>query len=272
VKSRRTLALAVHVAAAALLAPASARADHSEEERIIDQTAYTLPKGNFQLGLFRQEWGPIDRLTVGTYALPWLLRFANAHLKWKIIGNDPVSIAASIGVFRFAPQQLKESSGDAVLTIVPFDLVGSWRIDDRWTLSPGFVYTVVTLKGSYDPAQLEGVAAVSNLQFVTTLEYRLTTKTAFVLHGRYLVFQNTNGRVTTTLHPDKFTTVELQAVASTDALDFPFAFSVVPSVVFSWKVFNLRLGLGYGNCSLPAINLVLPKKTVVPDLDFYFRF
>lgn len=266
------LALAVVVSAASSLAPTSARADHSEEERIIDQTAYTLPKGTFQLGLFRQEWGPIDRLTVGTLALPWLLRFANAHLKWRIIGNDPVSIAASIGAFRFAPEAVKESTGDAVLTVVPFDLVGSWRIDDRWTLSPGLVYTVVTLKGSYDPAQLEGAAAVSNLQLVTTLEYRLTTKTAFVLHGRYLAFQNTSGRVSSTLRPDRFTTVELQAVASTDALDFPVAFSVVPSVVFSWKVFNLRLGVGYGNYSIPAINLVLPKKTLVPDLDFYFRF
>jgi hypothetical protein len=271
-KPLRPRALAFLLATTALLLPAAAHADHTEEERIIDQTAYTLPKGRFQLGIFRQEWGPIDRLTVGTYALPWLLRFANAHLKWRIIGNDPVSIAASIGAFRFAPNALKKETGDAVLTIVPFDLVGSWRIDDRWTLSPGFVYTVVTLKGSYDPAQLEGVAAVSNLQLVTTLEYRLTTVTAFVLHGRYLVFQNADGRASSTLHPDRFTTVELQAVASTNALDFPFAFSVVPSVVFSWKVFNLRLGAGYGNYSIPAINLVLPRKTLVPDLDFYFRF
>lgn len=264
--------LALSFAALIALLPGAARADHTEEERIVDQTAYTLPKGRFQLGLFRQEWGPIDRLTVGTYALPWLLRFANAHLKWRIIGNDPVSIAASIGAFRFAPEALKKASGDAVLTIVPFDLVGSWRIDDRWTLSPGFVYTVVTLKGSYDPAQLEGAAGVSNLQLVTTLEYRLSTVTAFVLHGRYLVFQNAQGRASSTLHPDRFTTVEVQAVASTDALDFPQAFSVVPSVVFSWKVVNLRLGLGYGNYSLPGINLVLPKKTLVPDLDFYVRF
>ena len=44
------------------------------------------------------------------------------------------------------------------------------------------------------------------------------------------------------------------------------------SVVFSWKVFNLRLGVGYGNYSIPGINLVLPKKTLIPDLDFYFRF
>jgi hypothetical protein len=153
-----------------------------------------------------------------------------------------------------------------VLTVVPFDLVGSWRINDRWSVSPGLVYTAVTLKGSYDPAELEGAAAVSNLQLVSTLEWRVSTVTAFVLHGRYLAFQNASGRVSSTLHPDKFTTVDLRAVASTDALDFPFAFSLVPSAVFSWDVFNLRLGLGYGNLSVPGVNLVLPNKTLIPDL------
>jgi len=171
-----------------------------------------------------------------------------------------VSVAATLGVFRFAPEALDKETGDAVLTIVPFDLVGSWRIDEDWTLSPGIVYTVVTLKGSYDPAQLQGAAAVSNLQLVASLERRLTRVTAVVLHGRYLAFQNAGGRVASTLHPDRFTTVELQGIASTDALDFPGAFSIVPSVVFSWKVFNLRLGLGYGNYSVPAVNLVLRRR------------
>lgn len=270
---RTRLGLAAAVACVVVAtAPRTAWADHTEGERIVDQTAYTLPKGRFQLGLLRQQWGPWDRLTVGTYAIPWAFGVANAHLKWRFYGSDPVSIAASIGGFRVAPAALKKESGNAVITVVPFDLAASWRVDDRWTLSPSLVYTVVTLRGNYDPAELQGVAALSNLQFATTLEYRLTSVTAFVLHGRYLVFQNVGGRVTSTLHPDRFTTVDVQAVASTDALDFPFAFSVVPSVVFSWKVFNLRLGVGYGNYSIPGINLVLPKKTLIPDLDFYFRF
>lgn len=258
--------------AAVTAAPSAARADHSADERIIDQTAYTLPKGRFQLGVLRQQWGPWDRLTLGTYAIPWAFGVANLHLKWRFFGSDPVSLAATIGGFRVAPAALKKESGNATITVVPFELAASWRIDDEWTLSPSLVYTVVTLRGHYDPAELQGVAALSNLQLATTLEYRLTRVTAFVLHGRYLVFQNVGGRVSSSLHPDKFTTVDVQAVASTDALDFPSAFSVVPSVVFSWKVFNLRLGLGYGNYSIPGINLVLPKKTIIPDLDFYFRF
>lgn len=165
-------------------------------------------------------------------------------MKWRIVGNDPVAVSASLGLFRFAPEAFNERSGDAVFTVVPFDLAASWRIDDQWTLSPGLVYTVVTLKGSYDPAELQGVAAISNLQLLSTLEYRLTKRTAFVLHGRYTVFQNASGRVSSTLHPDPFTAVDLQAVASADALDFPNAFSVVPSVVLSW---------GCSTCGLASV-------------------
>lgn len=268
----RRAAVASAVSAALVLGACPARAHHTEEERITDDTAYTLPKGKVRLGVFKQQWGPWSRLTLGTYALPWLLRFANAHLKWRFYGSDPLSLSVQLGFARFAPQNVKEAAGSAEVGVAPIELLGSYRFDERWTLSSGLAYTAVTLKGSYDPAKLEGLAAVNNLQVLATLEYRLTEVTAFVLAGRYLVFQNTNGRLSTTLQPDAYTTIELQSVASTNALDFPFAFSIVPSVVFSWKTFNLRLGMGYGNYSVPMFNLVLPNKTVVPDLDVYWVF
>lgn len=268
----RVTAAALGVALALALAGRPARAHHTEEQRITDDTAYTLPKGNVRLGVFKQQWGPWNRLALGTYALPWLLRLANGHLKWRFYGSDPLSLSVQLGFARFAPQNVKEAAGSAEIDVAPIELLGSYRFDDHWTLSSGFAYTAVKLKGSYDPAKLEGLAAVDNLQLLATLEYRLTRVTAFVLAGRYLVLQSTNGRLSTTLQPDAYTTIELQSVASTNALDFPFAFSVVPSVVFSWRTFNLRLGLGYGNYSVPMLNLVLPNKTVVPDLDVSWVF
>jgi hypothetical protein len=267
---KRALALSSVLAATSFAPLASAH--HTPEQRITDDTAYTLPKGTLRLGLWKQQWGPWDRLTLGTYLLPWVLRFANAHLKWRFYGSDPLAFSASIGATRFVPKDLAEGAGTAQLVIVPVELLGSYRFDDRWTGTLGGTYTAVTLKGTYDPAELEGMAAVNNLQLLASAELRLTRVTAFVLTARYLAFQNTNGRLSTTLRPDPYTTVELQSVASTNALDFPFAFSVVPSVVFSWSTFNLRFGLGYGNYTVPMLNLVLPQKTVVPDLDLYWVF
>lgn len=265
------LALALTCAGGALLAPRVASAEHTREERIIDQTAYTLPRGRFQIGILRQDWAPIDRLIVGTYALPWILRIVNAHAKLRL-GGDPISLALSASVFYLRPDAWDEETGDASITAVPLELVASWRISDAFTFSPSVAYTAVTLRGSYNPAEAEGVAALSNLQLTGTLEWRLTRVTALVLHGRYLAFQNAGGRAASFTRPDAFTTVDVQAVASTDDLDFPHAYSIVPSMVFSWRVFNLRLGVGYGNYSIPGINLVLPKRTLIPDFDFYFRF
>ncbi len=259
-------------ALATTLATGIASAKHTETDRIVDQTAYTLPAGRFQVGLLRQEWSPIKRLMVGTYALPWLLRVVNGHVKVRFVGEDPVALSFGLGVFRVAPAALQKDSGNAVITAVPLDLTCSWRVNDRWTLSQSLIYTTVTVRGSYDPAELQGVAAVTNLQLATTAELRVSEVTAFVAQLRYLAFQRANGRAVSTLHPDDFDTLHVEAVGSSDALDFHFAGSIVPSVVFSWSVFTLRMGVGYGNYSVPGINLVLPKKTPIADLDFYFRF
>lgn len=269
---RRPLVTAGLAIGLAVTAARDARAHHTEEQRLTDDTAYTLQKSTVRLGLFKQQWGPWDRITFGTYAVPWVVGFANAHVKWRYFGGDPLSLSASLGLSRFAPKAVKESVGSAELGIVPLELGASYRFDERLTVSGGLLYTVVTLKGSYDAAALDGLAAVSNLQLFANLEVRATRVTAFVLAGRYLAFQNTSGRLSATFRPDAFTSVEVQSVGATNALDFPQAFSIVPSVVFSWGTFNLRAGLGYGNYSVPMVNLVLPKKTVVPDLDLYFVF
>jgi hypothetical protein len=272
-RHRGPLAMVVAlVALAALVTPRGARAEHTEEERIIDQTAYTLPGGRFQIGVLRQEVGLFDRLTVGTYGLPWIWRIYNGHAKFAFARGDPISLAVSAGIFNVTPDALVTESGNASVTALPFELTASLRISDAFTLSPAGAYTFVTLKGAYDPAKIEGVAALSNLQVMGTLEWRLTKVVALVVHGRYLVFQNAGGRVSATLSPDRFTRVDVRAIVSTNSLDYPNAYTIVPSAVLSHGVFNVRLGAGYGNYFIPGINLVLPNRGIVPDFDLYFRF
>ena len=60
--------------------------------------------------------------------------------------------------------------------------------------------------------------------------------------------------------------------AELDALDVKNAYSIVPGMAFSWKTFNLRAGLGYGNFNVGGVNFVFPRKTLVPELDLYWRW
>ncbi|MGZ3420690.1 MAG: hypothetical protein ACXWUG_02200 [Polyangiales bacterium] len=260
------------LAIACVLWSGSALAYHTEDQRIVTDTAYTLKKRTVDLGVFRQMWGPWDRFTVGTYAIPWAVGFANVDFKWRCYGGDPLALSARVGFVRFKPKTIAGGAGTADIGIIPFELLGSYRFGERFTVSSGFVYTVVTLQGSYDPAKLQGAAAVTNMQYLATLEYRLSRVTAFVLSYRYLVFQVASGHASSTLHPDPYTTIELETMGHTNDLNFPRAYSIVPSVVLSWETFNLRFGVGYGNYSVPMVNLVLPHKTVVPDLELSWLF
>lgn len=266
---RRAAAFASLIAP--LLAAADASAYHTPERRITDGTAYTLAAGTLDLGPFKQQSGILDRLTLGTSLAPWLIGVSNADLKLRFYGGDPLSLSIRLGFTRFSPD--KSSSGaSAEFNVAPSELLGSYRISDRFTLSGGGLYTVVSVEGSYDTAQLHGFAAVSNLQLLASFEYRYTRVTAFLLSARYLAFQKAGGRLSTRYSPDAYTTIELESAANTDALQIPHAFSIVPSVAFSWKTFNLRLGLGYGNWSVPVVNLVLREKSVVPDFDLHWVF
>ena len=112
----------------------------------------------------------------------------------------------------------------------------------------------------------------SNLQSLYTFELRATRVTAFLLQARFLSFQRANLNGNVVLHPDEFTTVEVHGARDSDALNFRGAYSLGVSALFSWELFNLRLGLGYGNYNVPGLNFMLPMRTPFPDFDFYWVF
>jgi hypothetical protein len=80
------------------------------------------------------------------------------------------------------------------------------------------------------------------------------------------------GRTDATLRPDAFTRVEVHGDVAASEFHVGDAFSIVPSLHISWGVFNLRLGLGYGNYNVPLVNFVLPTRTPIPDFDLFFVF
>jgi hypothetical protein len=257
---------------------ANAHAWHTADQRITDDTAYTLRQHDVRLGIWKAQYGLWNPFTAGTYIWPWLARVPNLHVKWRYWFDDPLALSVQLGGFFMNTGSFKDkvdkSAGNATLSVVPLELYGSYRFDDAWTLSAGLVYTEVRLRGELHSDDFDGAAegAVDNLQLTSTLEWRLTRVTALTLHGRYLLLQRVGAGGDAVLHPDDFTIVEVHGGANTDALDFKGAFSLTASAVFSWETFNLRAGLGFGNYNIPAINFVLPEKILYPELDVYWIF
>jgi hypothetical protein len=261
---------------AGVLSAPRADAWHTPEQRITEGTAYTLRQGDVRLGLWQHQYGIYDSLTVGTYFWPWLFRVPNIQLKWCFWRDDPYSMALLLGGFRFDTKNLEsldDAAGAAVITATPLELFASYRFGERSTLSGSFAYTAVHLDGSLEREAFSGAAqgAVENAQWTSAFEWRATRVTAVVISARVMTMQRVSGSGSMVLHPDEFTTVEVFGDGRTDA-NIKAGFSLTASTVFSWKSFNLRLGLGYGNFNLGGVNFMLPEKSVVPDLDLYWVF
>jgi hypothetical protein len=141
-------------------------------------------------------------------------------------------------------------------------------------MSLDLIWTGVFVKGELDQDSFDGTfqGGASNLQSLYTLELRVSRVTALLLQPRFLSYQKASVQGDVVLHPDEFTTVEVHALRDTDALDYRGAYSVTLSAVFSWQLWNLRLGLGYGNYNVPGINFMLPQRTLFPDFDLYLVF
>ncbi len=255
----------------ALAAPAWAL--HSEEERFTDNTAYTLQDKEIRLGLWRVEWGAIEGVTLGTVTVPWLLKTPNLNVKWAFWRGDPLTASAKLSVMRLDLRNLFPESPPATLVIIPFELLGSYRFNRTHTMSGGLAHTLVRLSGSTpDSKDLQGAAAVSNTQLVGAWEWRFSKSLALVTEVRLLLNQTVSESTSITFEVPPNYEVELVQAGQTDAADFKGASSVVPSLLWSWDWFNLRLGLGWGNFNLPPANFVLPMEIPIPELDLFARF
>lgn len=252
---------------------ADAQAWHTDKRRLTDGTAYTLGKKVWKVGLWTIDYGLHDRVDVSTYWMPWFVRVANIGGKYEYRVNERLSLGTGLHAFRLDVQKLKTDAAPLVITSVPWQLTGSYRLDQGITLSLQSIYTYMHVSGTFDEGSLEGAAAVSNLQLVTTLEKRLSQVTALLLRFRYLAHQwQPSASVTYVLHPDDYTTVKVVGAAGIDALDVKNAWSIVPGAAFSWKSAELRVGLGYGNLNIGGVNFVVQKKTIVPELDLAWRW
>lgn len=254
-----------------------ARAFHTEEQRITDESAYTLRKNDVRLGLWKVQYGIFDPLMVGTHVWPWLFRISNLHVKGRLWHGPTWTFSAYTGFFHFDTknlQKVEDDSGRATITAIPFELAASYRANDALTFTLAPVWTTVTVRGQLDDDALSGAGrgAVGNFQLTGTVEWRLSRVTALLFHGRYLVAQTAQARGDLVFQPDEFTTVELHLDSTSQSLDYRRAASLAISGVWSWEVFNLRAGLVFGHYNIPGVNFVLGESRVMPELDLYWIF
>ncbi|MBH24256.1 MAG: hypothetical protein CMH57_07365 [Myxococcales bacterium] len=249
-----------------------AAAEHTADEQITDSTAYTLRDGEARVGLWKVEYGLLDRLDLGTYTWPWLAKIASLSGKYEWYRSESWSVANKLSVLRLDLQDWSEESEPAVFQVVPVEMGVSYRFNESWTLSVEGIYTNVSAEGSYNEDDLNGAAAVTNFQWTSTVEWRWTETLAVLLHLRSLAFQGTSGSGSSVTMPDAYTTVEVYGEAQSDVLDVEGASSATLILHWAWSTFNLRVGLGYGNWSLPGVNFVLPEKTYIPEFDLFWRW
>jgi hypothetical protein len=267
-----------HKTAAQRKADAKRKADAQREldaQRLTDNTAYTLDGGSLRLGLFRIEYGIFDFLSVGTYTLPWGLLAPTVLGKLRLWHAEPITLAVQTGFAYFDSSRLAlfdRSPGDAVVTVFPLEALASFRFGPGFTLSGSAAYTEVAVDGVLTADVFDGAASgvADNFQITLTAEFRMSRAVALIVHGRWLMLQRVAGNAAATLHPDDFTTVVVNSSLESSSFRVRDMFSIVPSLLFTVGVFNLRLGVGYGNYNVPLVNFVLPQRMLIPEFDLYF--
>lgn len=248
-----------------------------EHVRVIDQTGYTLEGGRLRLGLFKFQVGLFDFLTVGTYTLPWAVLAATIHAKLRLVEAGPFALSVQAGFAYFDSRRLRwlnDEIGSAVVTVLPIEAQLSYRPVDALSLSFGASYTEVAVDGelSIETYNGAGRGAADNLQLTGNTELRLNSVFALVVELRWLMLQRVAANANATLRPDAFTVVVVHGGAAARDFEVRDAFSVVPSLLMTLGVFNLRLGVGYGNFNVPLVNFVVPERTLIPEADLYFLF
>lgn len=245
--------------------------------RVIDQTGYTLEGGAVRLGLFKFQLGLFDFLTVGTYTLPWAVLAATIHAKLRLVEAGPFALSVQAGFAYFDSRRLQwlnDEVGNAVVTVLPLEAALSYRPTDPLSLSFGAAYTEVAVDGelSIDAFNGAGRGAADNFQLTGNAELRLSSVLALVIELRWLMLQRVAANADATLRPDAFTVVVVHGGGAARDFEVRDAFSVVPSLLITLGVFNLRLGVGYGNYNIPLVNFVVPQRTLIPEADLYFLF
>jgi len=256
------------------LVSATAAAD----ERITDDTPYKNPTGSVRLGLWRAEYAVhgTERLTIGTYTLPYLafvggVTTGNGYVEYQLVHRDHFALEAGIGMTYVDFTNL---GVDAQLVVVPIRLLSAFRVNDSFAIGLGAMSTGVSGAGAYNSksdSQFRGAVAASTLQGWVSAMWRWSRGWTLYAEVRGISGVGVNAEGDATHMIDARTRVEVMARADANVDELRGASGTL-ALHYARKSFRLRAGAGYGNYSLPVLNLVVPVAIPYPELDLYFVF
>lgn len=250
----------------------------SADDRILDDTAYTVPPGKIRAGLWKLQYGVanLPGLEVGTYLLPYAtwafgVRSANVQARYQLIRSERWAITAGAGL---TYADLTGLDVDAKVWIVPTQLLAAVRVTSRLSLGAGVMYTRMTGEASYnedEAGEFRGAVAVDNAQAWLSLMFKLSTGWSLYLESRGIAATEAAAQGDARVIVDDRTTVDVVVTgkASIDELKGASSLAVLQ---WSGQRFRLRVGVGYGNFNLPIVNFILPEPTLYPELDLFWVF
>jgi hypothetical protein len=295
---RKLLLVAVicAISAGASMAPSSARAYHSYDERLLDTTAYSLDRREFRLGLMKLSYGIFKWLQVSTYTVPWMLGVLddfetfgspNIELKSTLFNRKRFALSVTAeflwGQVSSCTNPQIDSAGEVCTRaeeftnvnwlVYPISVTSSVRINSRISVHFGGQYTATQAVGGSQPSEAEvsGTAVVDLLQLYGMFEWRLSRVVALTMTTRWLPYVS-QPVVRGQFVIDENTGAMIGVKA--DVLD-DNAFAVIPGAVFSWSRANIRLGVGYGAFFVEPVGLVAPASVlnhISPEFDLFVRF
>lgn len=256
----------------------SARAYHTERERLLDSTAYSLHRNELRLGVMELAYGAIDQLQITTYTAPWILGAIlenvapNLELKSTFYDRRRLALSVSFATIWGRVDQADDTRVGYL--VFPVGLAASTRINRSWSSHVGGFFTFTKALGDSDPAdnEVKGVVIVDMLQLWAMLEYRASRVVALTFTIRWLPYVS-NAVAEGTVMVDENT--DAQVGLETDITSLDNEFAVIPGVVFSWARANLRVGVGYGALFVEGVGLVVPdsiSRNITGEFDLFVRF
>ena len=260
------------VVAAAMMCALGAAAEEAPEahRRLLDMTAYTVPRGTWRLGVFNLDYGLGEHTSVGVKPA-YLLLGPNIKAKSTILSRPRIGLSIEAGALNIYNAWLSTivSSDDSTLAmrVVPATARLSWKASERWSLHTGLTRTNTTISGELTGDQLTALldavigssidlssalgsdTLYANAQGRVTLgqsnlaiEWRRSEKSSFVLESNSYVF--VSGLVVGTVS----TANDTSSVGTGAAAAFELALTSFPtasSIAWHrhWTRANLRVGL-----------------------------
>jgi hypothetical protein len=125
---------------------------------LTDVTAFTVGKGRYHVGAFRQGVGILDNASVSTNTLLIGLQVPNVSAKVTAIQTDRIDASLEGGRYQVNPGLVGLPGRE--MTVTPVSTRVSWTINPKWGLHLGWTWTNVKLSGEMSGAEI--AAAISS--------------------------------------------------------------------------------------------------------------